>query len=148
MNYINAMAEKIFVDTNILVYAHDLHAGKKQAQAKKRITDLWENRLGVLSLQVLQEFYVTLTQKIKSPITIKEAKDLVEQYSYWEVVSLQTKDLLEAIHQQQKYRFSFWDSLIIQAALMGECSSLLSEDFQHNQKVGPLTIINPFFDIQ
>ena len=138
------MADKTFVDTNILVYAHDSQAGTKQTLAAEQVQDLWIQRTGVLSLQVLQEFYVTLTQKIPHPLPSKTVMSLVEHYGYWEQVALRVEDLLEAIKIQQKHRISFWDSLIVRAALQGGCAILLSEDLKHGQKIGDLIVRNPF----
>lgn len=138
------MAVKTFVDTNILVYAHDLQAGAKQLAASEEIQRLWEHRSGVLSLQVLQEFYVTLTQKIAKPLPAKTAAELIESYGLWETAALDVKDVIKAIALQRKYGFSFWDSLIVQAALLADCEILLTEDLQHGQKIGYLAVRNPF----
>mgnify|MGYP001591479486 CR=1 FL=1 len=138
------MADKTFIDTNILVYAHDVEAGDKRTQAAKTIEDLWNHRKGVVSLQVLQEFYVTLTQKISKPVSAKLALDLVRQYGTWELAGMDVENLIEAVHLQQKYKLAFWDALIIQAALSSDCRILLSEDMSHNQRLEGLLIQNPF----
>ena len=138
------MADKTFVDTNILVYAHDAEAGDKQARAAERIEDLWSHHAGVISLQVLQELYVTLTQKIAKSLSTKLALELVRQYGTWEVVEMDVGNLVDAIHLQQKHKFSFWDALIVQSALLSDCRILLSEDMTHNQRVEGLLIQNPF----
>ena len=138
------MAEKTFIDTNILVYAHDVQAGEKHACAAKEVERCWLEQAGVLSLQVLQEAYVTLTQKIKSPLPSRSAKSLIEKYGHWEVVLLDVDDLLSAIDLQKKHHLSFWDALIVQAALMAECRQILSEDFSSDRRIADLTIKNPF----
>lgn len=136
---------KTFVDTNILVYAHDLDGAAKHTKAKERVELLWQHHQGVLSLQVLQEFYVTLTRKIKSPLSPAQVKSMVQLYGEWEVVTLGVSDMLDAIDLATKHKFSFWDALIVSAALKADCAVLLSEDLQHQQKIGPLTIQNPFW---
>lgn len=138
------MADKIFVDTNILVYAHDADAGEKKAVAARRVADIWNSKNGVLSLQILQEFYVSITQKTKKPLQGKGAHELVEQYGWWQIVEMGVADLLEAINLQKRHKLSFWDSLVVRAALKAECAVLLSEDFNHGQKIGSLVLQNPF----
>ena len=138
------MPDKTFVDTNILVYAHDLQAGAKHSMAAQEIERIWHAKTGTVSLQVLQEFYVTLTQKVATPVGAKTVRDLLEKCGSWEVVVPDVPDLLEAVDLQKKNRFSFWDALIVQSALKAGCSVLLSEDFQHGQKVENLIIRNPF----
>lgn len=138
------MADKTFVDTNILVYAHDSEAGSKRTLSAHLLERLWADHKGVVSLQVLQEFYVTLTQKISKPISVKLALDLVRQYGAWETAEVDVENLIEAVHLQQKYKFAFWDALIIQAALSSNCRVLLSEDMSHGQRVEGLLIQNPF----
>ena len=144
MSFTPDMADKTFVDTNILVYAHDAEAGNKQTRAAKLIENLWSHHAGVISLQVLEELYVTLTQKIAKSLSTKLALDLVRQYGTWQIAEMDVEGLLAAVHLQQKYKFSFWDSLIIQAALLSDCRLLLSEDMSHNQRVEGLLIQNPF----
>ncbi|MBI4373320.1 MAG: PIN domain-containing protein, partial [Deltaproteobacteria bacterium] len=138
------MADKTFIDANILVYAHDIEAGSKRARAVEVIEELWNHRRGVISLQVLQEFYVTLTQKISKPVFPKLALNLVQQYGAWEIAEMDVENLIDAAHLQQRHRFSFWDSLIVQAALASDCRLLLSEDMTDNQRVEGLLIQNPF----
>lgn len=145
-NSIAVMAEKIFIDTNILVYAHDRDAGEKQIQAARVVKKCWLDQSGVLSLQVLQEIYVTLTQKIKNPLPSETAKALIQKYGHWEIVLLNVDDLIEAINLQKKHQLSFWDSLIVQAALRVECTQILSEDFSADRRISSLTIKNPFVD--
>jgi predicted nucleic acid-binding protein len=141
------MGDKTFVDSNILVYAHDQAAGEKHRIAHDEIHRLWSNRSGVLSTQVLQETYVTLTQKTKPSLPLKKAKEIIIQYGFWEVVVPLKEDLFEAIDLQSKYKLSFWDTLIIQSALKADCTNLLSEDLQANQKIETLTIRNPFLKL-
>lgn len=137
---------KIFVDTNILVYAHDCDAGKKHEVAKRILKKLWESQNAVISLQVLQEFFVTLTKKLKPNVPPHQARELIEVYSTWEVFLLQPANLLETIDIQMKHQLSFWDSLMICTAQLAECSFILSEDLQHNQKIGKVRLHNPFLE--
>jgi predicted nucleic acid-binding protein len=138
------MKDRVFLDTNIIVYAHDHSSGEKHAAAKAIMEQLWENRRGIISAQVLQEFYVCVTKKIPRPLPIKDAKSIIEHLSTWHVVA-NDKDLtLKAIDIQERHRFSFWDSLIIQAAFQGQASILLSEDLPSGQAVEDVMILNPF----
>jgi predicted nucleic acid-binding protein len=86
------MTEKAFVDTNILVYAHDLDAADKRETAQKILSDLWENETGIISIQVLHEFYVTVTRKIQKPLSIAIAKGVIENYLTWPLFFLVMKD--------------------------------------------------------
>ncbi|MCJ7582994.1 MAG: PIN domain-containing protein [Candidatus Aminicenantes bacterium] len=138
------MRDKIFLDTNIIVYAHDRSSEDKHAVAKEIMNYLWENRKGVISVQVLQEFYVCVTKKILKPMLIKNARVILEYLSTWDVVANDKYLTLKAIDVQERYRFSFWDSLIIQAAIQGQACTLLSEDLPSGQVVKDLKILNPF----
>ena len=138
------MRDKIFLDTNIIVYAHDRSSEDKHAVAKEIMNYLWENRKGVISVQVLQEFYVCVTKKILKPMLIKNARVILEYLSTWDVVANDKYLTLKSIDIQERYRFSFWDSLIIQAAIQGQARILLSEDLPDSQVVNDLKILNPF----
>jgi predicted nucleic acid-binding protein len=133
-----------FVDTNILIYVEDRDAKGKHEVARTLIVDLWENREGVLSVQVLQEFYVNVTKKLKKPLTVAKAKEIIEQYLTWTVVDNTGRMLLDAIDLQRKAQLSFWDSLIVQAAIQSGCDRLYSEDMNAGQRFGPVTVVNPF----
>jgi predicted nucleic acid-binding protein len=135
---------KMFIDTNILIYAFDVSAGKKHQVASHILSDLWNSGLGVLSTQVLQEFYVNVVQKIQKPIDQKMAKTIIRDLLKWQVVVNNGDSILDAIDISDKYGYSFWDSLIIEAALTGGVSVLLSEDLQHGQAISGVTISNPF----
>ncbi len=137
-------AHKIFVDTNVLVYAHDATAGRKQDMAREAILELWNSETGVLSTQVLQELFVSLTQKIPIPIDGRKVRTILEDLCAWGVVVNDEQSILAAIDLQAKYRLSFWDSLIIDAARRSGATTLLSEDLSIGQRIGNLTIVNPF----
>jgi len=138
------MKDKIFLDTNIIVYAHDNSSGDKHTVAKEIMDYLWENKKGVISVQVLQEFFVCVTKKIVKPLLLKNARMILEYLSSWDVVVNDKYITLKAIDLQEKYRFSFWDSLVIQAAIQSQARILLSEDLPDGQNVKDLKILNPF----
>ena len=141
MNYTKG---KFFVDTNLLVYAYDSSAGKKWKTSLEVLSLLWNHRTGVLSTQVVQELFVSLTQKVKNPIRPEMAKEIISDLVQWPLVVNDGKNILRAIDLQIKYHFSFWDSLILQAAIISKSEFLLSEDFQDGQVIESVTIVNPF----
>ena len=136
--------DRIFLDTNVLVYAHDISAVAKHKIAQKIVFDLWNSNSGVLSTQVLQELFVTLTGKIPKPIKTKLAKEIVSALLKWEIVVNNGESILSAIEIQSQHHFSFWDSLIIEAAIRGGATLLLSEDLPDGQIVEGIRIKNPF----
>lgn len=138
------MPDKVFVDTNVLVYAYDKSAQKKHETAKIIMAELWESGLGVLSPQVLQEFYVTVTGKLKKPLAVDAARTIVGDLCKWSVVTANGEDVLNAIDIQRKHKLSFWDSMIVYAANKGGASLLFSEDFNDGQTIGGVRIKNPF----
>jgi predicted nucleic acid-binding protein len=138
------MIARTFVDTNILVYAHDLDAGNKHLIAKKAVFDLWESRSGVLSTQVLQEFYVTLTRKISTPLKRSIVRRIVKNYTNWEVVLNDAGILIQASEIEETYNLSFWDALIVSAAYSRNIDTILTEDLNHGQYVEGILITNPF----
>ena len=138
------MTDKVFVDTNILVYAHDLDASVKHDQAAEIVSQLWESRNGVLSTQVLQEFYVTLTRKVSSTLSKLEARKLLQKYSNWQVVSNDSTIISQASEIEESYNLSFWDALIISAAYSQNVPMILTEDLTHGQIIEGILIENPF----
>ncbi len=138
------MNDKTFVDTNILLYAHDRDAGEKHKRAKAILQNLWDSRTGMLSTQVLEEFYVNVTRKISKPLSRQKARDVIRQYLVWENVSIDGTTILEASGVEERFKLSFWDALIIVAAKKGRASLLLSEDLHHGQKFQEMHIRNPF----
>jgi predicted nucleic acid-binding protein len=141
MNYTKG---KFFVDTNLLVYAYDSSAGKKWKTSLEVLSLLWTHRTGVISTQVIQELFVSLTQKVKNPIRPEMAKEIISDLVQWPLVVNDGKNILRAIDLQIKYHLSFWDSLILQAAITSKSEFLLSEDFQDGQVIESVTIVNPF----
>ena len=136
-----------FVDTNILVYAYDRSAGQKHTIAVQLMEQCWEQGNGRLSLQVLQEFYVSVTRKIANPLDYQTARQIVADLAQWQYHAPDASDLLEAIDFQQDYRLSFWDAMILQSAARLGCKQLLSEDLSHGQVYREVQVINPFIGI-
>ena len=135
---------KVFLDTNIIIYAYDTSAGEKHRIARKTMEDLWDSSHGTLSTQVLQEFYVNVTRKIPKPLEIRIAREIVGDLLKWDVVVNDGDSILEAIEIQHRFNFSFWDAMIIASALKGGATTLLSEDLTDGQLLNGLTIRNPF----
>ena len=124
----NGMSDRIFVDTNILIYAHDKDAGKKHGVASMLVENLWGNHLGVLSTQVLQEFYVNITRKIRKPVTKAAAAAYVERYFVWPVIRLSAGTIRKAFEIEIRAKLSFWDAMIVSAAFQAGAAKILSED--------------------
>lgn len=134
----------VFVDTNLLVYAYDLSAGRKRDRARSLLDQLWAGRRGCLSVQVLQEFYVAVTQKVDRPIEPPAAAEVIRDLSYWRIHAPVAADVLGAIELQQRYQASFWDSMILWSAKQLECGELWSEDLNPGQDFDGVTVVNPF----
>ena len=135
---------KVFIDTNIIIYAYTVSSEERHKASVKTIEDLWQSGLGVISTQVLQEFFAIVTSKIPKPLDLKSAKEIVKDLLRWEVIINDGESILEAIDIHQKHKYSFWDSMIIQAAIKGNASVLLSEDLSDGQVINGLRIKNPF----
>ncbi len=137
------MSDKCFVDTNILVYAHDLSAGTKHDRAKRLLEQLWDSGQGVLSTQVLQELCINLRRKVRHPLPMDDVRLLIRDYSTWEVVINSAESILQALDIEVRYRTSFWDALILQAAESSGASILYSEDLATGQRYGAIQVVNP-----
>jgi predicted nucleic acid-binding protein len=135
---------KTFVDTNVLVYAHDTDAGDRHAIAKGHLAGLWDSREGVLSTQVLREFYAVVTRKFKPPMSRAKARGIVAAYGEWCGVATEPHLIVSASRLEEEHTLSFWDALIIQAAILTGAERLTSEDLQDGRRFGTLTIHNPF----
>ena len=133
-----------FVDTNILLYAHDDSAGDKQAQARTLVEQLWESRDGCLSVQVLQEFFVNVTRKIAKPLNAETAKEIVADYARWYLHAPAAGDVLAAIGIHQRTGISFWDAMIVRSAAEIGCAVLYSEDLNAGQEYSGVRVDNPF----
>ena len=137
------MTVKIFVDTTILVYAYDRGAGNRHEKALSLIEQLWRDGSGILSTQVLQEFYVNVRRKAQHPVTVEQATALISDYLAWDPVVNDGAIIMEAIDIERRYQLSFWDSLIVAAAQKSGASVIYSEDFNHGQKFGSVEVLNP-----
>ena len=138
------MSDRYFVDTNVLMYAHDSAAGEKHQRAKSLVEELWEARAGVVSTQVLQELAVNLRRKAKKSLDAKATRDVVSDYLTWQIVVNGGDSILEALDLEAKYQLSFWDALIVQAAHASGAEVLYSEDLSDGQAYGAVRVINPF----
>ncbi|MFC1850216.1 PIN domain-containing protein [candidate division CSSED10-310 bacterium] len=138
------MIAKTFVDTNVLVYSRDSSEVEKQHQALTWMTHLWQSKTGTLSYQVLQEFYAVVTGKLKPGLSPKRARDDIRALFAWKPIPADARVVQGAWFVQDRNHFSWWDALIVSAAQVADCQYLLSEDFQENQKLGKLVILNPF----
>lgn len=141
------MIEKLdyhFVDTNVLVYAHDHSAGIKREQAKALVQTLWESRAGCLSIQVLQEFYATITRKVAHPMSIEAAAGIIADLGTWRIHEPHVEDIMGAIRIQIRYKISFWDAMILQSAVQLGCPVLWSEDLNAGQEYQKVRVRNPF----
>jgi predicted nucleic acid-binding protein len=138
-----SMSAKVFIDTNVLVYAHDVDAGRKHQIAKSIVHGLSQQRCGALSMQVLQEFYVNVTRKIASPLSKGEARAIIEDFAHWCVATSPT-DIRQAFLIEDGARIGFWDALIVAAAVKSGAARILSEDMNHGQTIAGIPIENPF----
>ena len=139
-----AAGDTIFVDTSVLVNAHDLDSGLKRAIAEHVLKQLWQDETGVLSTQVLQEFYAALTSGIASPVPRRAARDLIHAYSVWPVVTLEAADVRAASDVEERYRLSFRDAMIVVAAQKSRATLLLSDTLQPHRPITGLELQNPF----
>ena len=138
------MTEKVFVDTNVLLYAHDLDAEEKRAIAEHVVRQLWVDRSGVLSTHVLYELYLKVTTAIAAPVSGHEARDLVNAYRVWPVVAIELKDILAASNFSERYDLSFRDGMIIAAAFKVRADIVLSEALPAGDVISGIEVRNPF----
>jgi len=131
-----------FVDTNVLVYAHDASAGERRARAVALLASLWADRAGVVSTQVLTEFYQVATHKLAMAPT--EAREIVLVYAAWPVVAVDVPLMALAMERHERDAVAWWDCLVVEAALRAGADRLASEDFQSGRRFGPLEVANPF----
>ncbi|HXZ13338.1 MAG TPA: PIN domain-containing protein [Candidatus Sulfotelmatobacter sp.] len=137
------MSDRTFVDTNILLYAHDRDSGEKREIAGRALRELWIAGTGVLSLQVLQEFYVNVTRKIRSPLSREQARSIVSDYVEW-AAETTPAEVAGAFRIEDEARISFWDAMIVSCAAKAGASRILSEDLNAGQRIGGILIENPF----
>ena len=141
---VNDSATDQFVDTNILIYAHDTSAGMKQTRARHLLQTLWESKRGCMSIQVLQEFYTNITRKVSAPLSTSETARVIQELAVWKIHTPEVNDILEAIRVQQRYQLSFWDAMIVWSAARLGCAVLWSEDLNHGQTYEGVQVQNPF----
>jgi len=137
------MSDKTFVDTNVLIYAHDVDAKGKHEVAKSVLRELWSERTGVLSMQVLQEFYVNVTRKIAAPLPKNAARSVVNSYSIWCTETTPT-EIAAAFRIEDESRVGFWDALIVASAAKAGTVRILSEDLNAQQMIAGIRVENPF----
>lgn len=138
------MSARVFVDTNVLVYARDATDPDRQAPAVAWMASLWRSRAGRVSYQVLHEYYVTVTAKLTPGLAPAEARGDIRELLTWSPMS-PTPERIEAAWQlQDRYSLSWWDVQIVAAAQQAGCGVLLSEDLQHGQDVAGVEIRSPF----
>jgi predicted nucleic acid-binding protein len=137
------MSGRYFVDTNILMYAHDIAAGVKHERARALVEDLWHARSGVISTQVLQELCVNLRRKAARPLDVKATRELITDYLSWQVVVNGAESILAALELEERHRISFWDALVLQAAQASGADVLYSEDLSDGQLYGSVRVVNP-----
>ena len=136
------MTVRSFFDTNILIYADDKAAPAKQRRALDLVTEHRRARTGVVSLQVLQEYFVTVTRKLRVDASIARRK--VELLAEFHVAAPDVADILAAIDLHRLHNLSFWDAVVIRSAKQSGCTVLFSEDMQHTREIDGLQIVNPF----
>lgn len=138
------MTVEVFVDSNVLVYDRDATEEEKQPRAADWVRALWKARGGRISYQVLHEYYVTVTAKLKPGLTRKEAREDVGHLMAWKPLALDSPVLDGAFGVAERFGFSFWDALIVSAAQRAECAYLLSEDLKTGQDLDGVLTVNPF----
>ncbi|HEX7836633.1 MAG TPA: PIN domain-containing protein [Kofleriaceae bacterium] len=136
------MAERVFIDTNVVIYACDRAAGDKRVRAREVLAPLLRERRAVISTQVLQEFFAAGTRKLHMPAD--QARRHVEKWSKLDVVVIRPETVLGAIDLHRLHTLSFWDALVIKSAGVAGCGRLLSEDLNHGQVIDGVAIENPF----
>ncbi len=139
---------KVFVDTNVLVYAYDRAAGSKHVRARELVEELWNAGRGTLSTQVLQEFYVNVRRKARPPVSPEDARTLVADYLAWDPVVNDGAAVLEAVDAGHRHQLSFWDALVVVAAVKSGASVIYSEDLNHGQRYGSVKVVNPFLETE
>jgi predicted nucleic acid-binding protein len=140
----SAETQREFVDANVLVYAFDSSAGPKQQAAQQLLERLWERSTGCISVQVLQEFFVTVTRKVARPLPVEDATARAREFSTWKVFAPTADDVLAAIGLHTQAHIGFWDAMIVLAAAESGCDLLWTEDLSDGQLLRGVRIRNPF----
>jgi predicted nucleic acid-binding protein len=132
------------VDTNILIYSEDGADPVKRQQALTWLSELWQRGSGRISRQVLNEFYVNVTRKIKPPMPVQIARAEVRRYEVWQPWQIDQATIESAWSLESRYGLHYWDCLVVAAAQHLGCRYILSEDMAHDQQYGDVKVINPF----
>ena len=139
-----ARGDLTFVDTNVLVYAHDTSETRRQPIARALLDELWTSRTGLLSTQILQEFYVVATRKFHPPMARRAAREIVALYGIWPIVQVDVTLILTASELEERHKLSFWDALVVEAARVAGARRLVTEDLQNGRRIGGVRIEDPF----
>jgi len=137
------MSGRTFVDSSVLIYAHDRDSGRKHDIAQRLLRELWSQREGVLSMQVLQEFYVNVTRKIVTPLPKATARAIVESYRSW-CMQTTVDEIATAFRVEDEARLGFWDALIVASAGNSGAVRVVSEDLNAGQTILGVRVENPF----
>jgi predicted nucleic acid-binding protein len=137
------MSDVTFVDTNILIYAHDADAGAKRERAISALRPLWESGDGRLSVQVLQEFYVNVTRKLATPVSRSAAREVLGAYGSWIREATTAATVMRATEIADMAQLSFWDALIVASAEQAGATHLYSEDLNAGQNIAGVLVVNP-----
>ena len=138
------MSDKIFLDSNIIIYAYDKSDPERQKKAQQILKEAFQNENGILSSQVCSEFFVVVTRKIKNPISSMDAKTIIASLSFLQVEEIDLPLVKRAIETHIQFKISYWDSLIVSTAERAGCTIILSEDLNHGQIINGVEINNPF----
>jgi predicted nucleic acid-binding protein len=138
------IASTVFVDTNILIYADDAREDAKRLIARAWLDKLWGERRGRTSHQVLNEYYSVATRKLAASVTRGDARAEVRRYQHWQPWAVDQQTVETAWAMEARFSISWWDSLMVAAALHQGCEWLLTEDLQHDQRIDSLRVVNPF----
>src|SRR5580658_8608726 len=140
------MSDVVFVDSNILIYAHDADAGPKRERAVEKLTQLWESGAGRLSVQVLQEFYMNVTRKLATPVARSTAREVIRSYGAWVREPTTPDTALRAIEIAELAQIMFWDALIVASAQEAQATQLYSEDLTDGQTIAGVKVVNPLLE--
>ena len=141
------MNAKTFLDSNVLIYAYDNSDKLKQDQAQKILNQgLTDNNI-VLSVQVLSEFYTTVTKRYEEPLSTDQARDVINLVDILQIVQIDVPLVKRAIETHKRYQINYWDGLIIAAAEQGRCGTILSEDLNAGQLYHDIRVENPFSNL-
>ena len=142
------MSDRIFVDTNILVYAFDKADQYKYDVASNLVLQCYQDKNAVVSTQVLKEFFVTVTLKVSDKMSAEDAEQAVRDFALWTVVETSVSVVLSGINIHRNHSLSFWDAMILAAAKVADCTTLLTEDMGHGTRIEDILILNPFLTDQ